>query len=163
MTVKSTPSLRLRRFGTLVPQQDRLVRRRLEEFKTVAKWVMGVCTPEAGEVCVPADVLAGFAQSLHHVVQVSDGDARVPFASWPEVVFDAEVQLDATRAEPGAATCRQNGRLVDLDHAEDANEESSSGLLPIRRHRQLHVVEPIEGHGPDLASGHEEHRNEKSR
>ena len=47
----------------------------LEELETVAKWVMGVDTLEAGTVSVRADVLASVAHSVHQVVRDRDGDA----------------------------------------------------------------------------------------
>jgi len=51
---------------------------------------MRVHAPEAGEVSVPADVLAGFDQSVNHVVEIGDHNARVPLAVefrtfWPFV------------------------------------------------------------------------------
>ncbi|MBC7595797.1 MAG: helix-turn-helix domain-containing protein [Kineosporiaceae bacterium] len=48
---------------------DRPLRRRgLEELQPIAERVVRVNTPEAGEVSVPADGLACFDQSAHHVV-----------------------------------------------------------------------------------------------
>jgi len=113
---------------------------------------MRIHTAEAGKVGVPADVLAGIDQSANNVIKIGDHDARVPLVGWPEVVFDAEVQFDAACAEPRATACREDGRLVDLAHAEDADEEVTSRLLLSSRHCQLHVVKPIEGHAIDLAS-----------
>jgi len=113
---------------------------------------MRVHAPEAGEVSVPADVLASFDQSVNHVVKIGDHNARVPLAGWSEIVFDPEVQFDVACSEPRATACREGGRLVDLGHAQDADEEVASGPLLGSRHCQLHVVEPIEGHATDLAS-----------
>jgi len=129
-----------------------LLRRRLEELQPVAEWVMRVHAPEAGEVSVPADVLAGFDQSVNHVVKIGDHNARVALAGWLEIVFDPEVQFDVACSEPRATACCEDGRLVDLGHAEDADEEVARGTLLGSRHCQLHVVEPIEGHATDLAS-----------
>ncbi len=128
------------------------MRRRLEELQPVAEWVMRVHAPEAGEVSVPADVLAGFDQSVNHVVKIGDHNARVPLAGWSEIVFDPEVQFDVACSEPRATACPEDGRLVDLGHAQDADEEVASSPLLGSRHGQLHVVEPIEGHTTDLAS-----------
>jgi len=105
-----------------------------------------------GKVGVPSDVLAGIDQSANNVVKIGYHDAGVPLAGRPEAVFDPEVQLDVACSEPRATARREDGRLVDLDHAEDADEEVTSGLLLSSRHCQLHVVEPIEGHPTDPAS-----------
>jgi len=128
------------------------LRRRLEELQPVAEWVMRVHAPEAGEVSIPADVLASFDQSMNHVVKIGDHNARVPLAGWSEIVLDPEVQFDVACSKPRATACREDGRLVDLGHAQDADEEVASGPLLGSRHCQLHVVEPIEGHATDLAS-----------
>jgi hypothetical protein len=71
---------------------------------------------------------------------------------WSEIVFDPEVQFDVACSKPRATACREGGRLVDLGHAQDADEEVARGPLLGSRHGQLHVVEPIEGHATDLAS-----------
>ncbi len=133
------------------PARWALLRRRLEELQPVAEWVMRVHAPEARKVSVPADVLASVDQSVNHVVKIGDHNARVPLAGGSEIVFDPEVQFDVACPEPCATACREDGRLVDLGHAEDADEEVASGLLLGSRHGQLHVVEPIEGHATDLA------------
>jgi len=116
---------------------DALLPRRLEELQPVAEWVVRVHAPETGELSVPVHVLAGFAQSVNHVIKIGDHNARVPLAGWSEIVLDPEVQFDVACSEPRATTCRENGRLVDLGHAQDADEEVASdnvGELS-RRHR----------------------------
>ncbi len=57
-----------------------------------------------------------------------------PLAGWSEIVFDPEVQFDAACSEPRAAACREDGWLVDLDHAENVDEEVAGGLLLSSRH-----------------------------
>ena len=63
-----------------------------------------------------------------------------------EVILDTEMQLDAPRTKPGAAPLCQGGRLVDLDHLEDADVEVPGGVLLPRWHGQLHMVHALEGH-----------------
>jgi len=88
-------------------------------------------------------------QSPDHLVQVCDDNARVSFAGGAEVVF-SKMQFDLPGAESGASSCREYRRLVDLGHSQDSVEEVAGRLLFASRHRQLHVMKPIEGHGPDL-------------
>src|SRR5664280_1590328 len=57
------------------------------------------------------------------------------------------MQLDVAFPEPCAATGHEHRRFLDLDHAEYVDEERTGRALLDPRHRQLHVVESIEGHG----------------
>jgi hypothetical protein len=64
----------------------------------------------------------------------------VALSGWPEVLLYPKMQLDAARAEPGAAARSQSRRLIDLDQAQHVGVELSiCGLLPAGHH-QLHVV-----------------------
>lgn len=67
------------------------------------------------------------------------------FAGRPEIVFDSEVVLRSQRGTMRRRVPRGR-RPANRSHAEHADEEVSGGLLLTSRHRQLHVVKPVEGH-----------------
>ena len=47
------------------------------------------------------------------------------FTGWSEVWFHAEVELETTGPEPGAATCGENRRFLDFGHVEYVDKELS--------------------------------------
>jgi hypothetical protein len=102
----------------------------LQELEAVCEGVVGVDASEAREVGIPGDRLPGGGEAGDDLVEVVDKDARVGLAGGPELVVDAEVQLDAAGAKPGAAARRQGRGLRDLNHAQDADVEGSGGGLP---------------------------------
>lgn len=62
-------------------------------------------------------------------------------AGGPEVLFDAEVQLDRTGGEPAAPAGGEDGRLGDLGHAEDVGVVRAEPVLRVRRRGELYVVD----------------------
>lgn len=124
----------------------------MKELQAVSERVVGIDPPESGEVAVPAGGLPSVRQACGDRVEVVDEDAGVAFASGTKVVLDAQVQLDAAGAEPGAAPGGEHGWLVDLSHAKDVDEEGARLLLLVARHGELRVMEPGE-HVPMVSGG----------
>lgn len=60
----------------------------------------------------------------------------------PEILLDAEVQLDRAEFEPAPATRRQRLGIGDFGHAQQTDIKSAGLILAAARHGQLDVVDP---------------------
>src|SRR5690242_9923311 len=60
---------------------------------------------------------------------------------WPEVLLDAQVDLDAVCLKPSAATLRQFSRLWHFSNAQWGGIEASRRVFTACRHRELNVMD----------------------
>jgi hypothetical protein len=62
-----------------------------------------------------------------------------------EVLFNPQVDLQATTSEPAPTTSRQHRRLLELCHAENVSPELAADVLSTWRDRKLHVMQAVQG------------------
>src|SRR5437763_2410373 len=117
---------------------------RLDQLQAVSEGVVRVAALVAFERLVVDDLGARRLERPAPAAQVAHEERRMRLARRPEILFDADVDLEAFAAEPTPPELRQVLRLRHLRPPEQAGVERPDGILLPRRHRNLHVMNPDE-------------------
>lgn len=90
-----------------------------DKFQPVSPRIFRVKPPLARQIIVICDGHAAFGQRFAKLVQIENRKRRVSLLGWPEIPFDADMELVRAALEPATAACPQHGRLLDFLHAEN--------------------------------------------
>ncbi len=96
------------------------------------------------KIRVPLHHAPGCLQTVRESIEVVDEDAGMSLASGGETFLDSKMDFPPSSSEPAPAPGGQYGRLVHLDHLQDAAVEAASGVLAARWNSQLDVMESLE-------------------
>ena len=74
-------------------------------------------------------------------VEIVHDEGGMCLAGGPEIIFNADMQLNIFRLKPGAAAFGQFGWFWDFGEAQNFDEESAGFGLLTDRHGELNVVD----------------------
>src|SRR5690606_39861352 len=128
----------------------------LHQFESIAERVIGEEAANGGIGTVPRDTMAGGSNSGGEIVDADDGEGRVRLARRLEFRFDAAMQFLRAGLDPDAAARRESRWLRKFLHAKQRHVERATRIFGVRRHCDLHVVDPLDlrsHHAASLCSG----------
>lgn len=103
--------------------------------------------PHADKQLIELGLQAGIASACRQPIEIVHQDSWMPFALWPEIPLNPQVQLQSVGAYPQATTSRQLAGLGHLGEPEDAEVKLPACGFPAGRNWKLDMMDAVADFG----------------
>jgi len=111
-----------------------------DQLYAVAEGIVNVAASYAGILVVAENLDSRIAQACDQSMVVPATERGMGFWGRTKILFHAQMDLHVAAGKPASATLRQLCWLLQLGHAQQIAVEGARGILLVRGHRELNVI-----------------------
>ena len=119
---------------------------RVHEFEAISEGVVHIAALVTSERLVIDNLDTRDAQPADERCQIRDEQRGVGLLRRAKVLLDPEMELQLASLKPATTSCREMRGLRNFRNSQETGVELGRSRFSAGRHRQLHVLDPLDGH-----------------